>query len=366
MKFEKLEALRGFAAIYVVIYHLLMPVKLQVAGFDLLFFFRFGQEAVILFFLLSGFVIEYSFERSKDKSFKSYFLKRSTRIYIPLFFVLILSYALQSIAVGELINPAAGSLIANILMLQDVKIKPNVFFSTYMDNKPLWSLAFEWWFYMLYYLLYKLCSPKNLNKVVAIGVLLAGVSLIIYPFFLNRNLFYFGIWWVGVEFAKLYLKKKDYTFSNARFSFFILGSCLFITGLNLLIHSPVHQHISIGVSPFLEFRHFLFSILVSAGAITWYKLKWRGFDKLFGMFTIFSPITYAVYICHWPLLINRDYLHSINSGTGQILVALVLTFVFAYLLELKIYPPIKDWMFKVAYKRHKAASLKKVEVAVTI
>src|SRR3954451_9552741 len=128
MKFEKLEALRGFAAIYVVIYHLLMPVKLQVAGFDLLFFFRFGQEAVILFFLLSGFVIKYSFERSKDKSFKNYFLKRFTRIYIPLFFVLILSYALQSIAAGKFIGGRTGTLVANIFMLQDVKVKPNVFF----------------------------------------------------------------------------------------------------------------------------------------------------------------------------------------------------------------------------------------------
>src|SRR3954449_2965516 len=115
MKFEKLEALRGFAAIYVVIYHLLMPVKLQVAGFDLLFLFRFGQEAVILFFLLSGFVIKYSFERSKDKSFKSYFLKRFTRIYIPLIFILVLSYVLQSIVAGKLNDPATGTLIANLL-----------------------------------------------------------------------------------------------------------------------------------------------------------------------------------------------------------------------------------------------------------
>src|SRR5690349_6415685 len=147
MKFEKLEALRGFAAIYVVVYHVLMHVQLKVAGFDLLFFFRFGQEAVILFFLLSGFVIKYSFERSKDKSFKSYFLKRFTRIFIPLLFVLVLSYALQSVAAGRLINPAAGTLMANLCMLQDVNVKPNVFFSTYMGNAPLWSLAFEWWFY---------------------------------------------------------------------------------------------------------------------------------------------------------------------------------------------------------------------------
>lgn len=69
-KLEKLEAIRGFAAVYVVLHHVL-PKTIMMYGINLAVFFRFGQEAVILFFLLLGFVIHYAFECAKDKSFST-------------------------------------------------------------------------------------------------------------------------------------------------------------------------------------------------------------------------------------------------------------------------------------------------------
>ena len=72
MKLWKLEAIRGLAALYVVVGHIYH---------DSFLILRFGQEAVIVFFLLSGFVIEYSHHHSRDKSFKGYFTKSVTRIY---------------------------------------------------------------------------------------------------------------------------------------------------------------------------------------------------------------------------------------------------------------------------------------------
>lgn len=79
MKLEKLEALRGMAAIYVVLHHSI-PHNLRLEELEIGFLFRFGQEAVILFFLLSGFVINYSFSRGNDKTFRTYFFKRFYRI----------------------------------------------------------------------------------------------------------------------------------------------------------------------------------------------------------------------------------------------------------------------------------------------
>ena len=58
----KLEGVRGFAALYVLIHHLSHPLIGQ-SGLKALPF-RFGQEAVIVFFLISGFVIEYSAGRT--------------------------------------------------------------------------------------------------------------------------------------------------------------------------------------------------------------------------------------------------------------------------------------------------------------
>ena len=86
MKVYKLEALRGFSLLYVVLHHSL-PHKIIVAGINIGNLFRFGQEAVILFFLLSGFVINYAFQTGKNKTFRTYFLKRFSRIYIPLLII---------------------------------------------------------------------------------------------------------------------------------------------------------------------------------------------------------------------------------------------------------------------------------------
>jgi peptidoglycan/LPS O-acetylase OafA/YrhL len=49
------------------------PQKIFILGVNIGFYFRFGSEAVIMFFILSGFVIKYSWEKSTDQSFKNYF-----------------------------------------------------------------------------------------------------------------------------------------------------------------------------------------------------------------------------------------------------------------------------------------------------
>jgi len=66
--------------------------SINLFGVNIGILLRFGQEAVILFFLLSGFVINYSYKNGRDKSFGSYFFKRATRIFIPLFVVFLFSY----------------------------------------------------------------------------------------------------------------------------------------------------------------------------------------------------------------------------------------------------------------------------------
>ena len=82
---------------------------------------------MILFFLMSGFVIEHSFELSRNKDFLTYFQKRFYRIYIPLTIVMMTQYLLLSFQNGQLINPRMKELAGNLLMLQDVVgTKPNV------------------------------------------------------------------------------------------------------------------------------------------------------------------------------------------------------------------------------------------------
>src|SRR3982751_2834530 len=109
-KFKFLEGLRGLAAVYVMIHHarwflwvdysnpyLKNPASfslLQKSLIYLLSLFIYGHQAVIFFFILSGFVIHVKYSQNLASNYtrfdlKDYFKRRFKRIYPPLIFALI-------------------------------------------------------------------------------------------------------------------------------------------------------------------------------------------------------------------------------------------------------------------------------------
>ncbi|MEN9730641.1 MAG: hypothetical protein RLZ91_1759 [Bacteroidota bacterium] len=306
-KLHKLESIRGFAAIYVVLHHLLPHVELL--GFDLTWLFKFGQEAVILFFLLSGFVIELSFSNSKDQSFKTYFFKRFLRIYIPWFLVIITQVLFMTRA--NLHNFDWNTFVGNFFMLQDLpELKPNVIVAPIYGNSPLWSLSYEWWFYMLYFPLNKYVRSKSSLIVGILGVS-SGLTYVVYPNFFNRELMYLTIWWLGVAAARLYVQGKPLSISSLKFELLpvLMISCILIL-FTLSNTTDVHW----GTHPLLELRHFIFSLIVISAALLWRKFNWIGFYWVFAGFTWIAPISYEVYITHYILICRANYLSQFMLG----------------------------------------------------
>lgn len=342
-KLQKLEAIRGFSALYVVLFHML-PQKIMVLGINIGFLFRFGSEAVIMFLILSGFVIKYSWEKSTDKSFKTYFLKRFVRIYIPLFFIFFLAYIIKCYEEGGLADPEITTLLGNLFMLQDViSLKPNVISATYMGNGVLWSLSYEWWFYMLFFVLSDRIKSSKLNTWVNIITITAAISYLIYPFILNRIVMYFAIWWIGVRFAETYLKGEVYRFTSIKKYAFILLFILGLLGLNLYInfeYTKIYDYPLVAF-PFIELRHFTFAFLAMFAGVVWNKLNWFGFDKLFGIFKYLAPFSYAIYISHHYLVVEASYLKFINNKIIEYTLYLLFMLLFSYLIEVIIYPKIK-------------------------
>ena len=339
-KLIKLEAIRGFAALYVVFHHTIHQFK--IFNLDLSFLFRFGQEAVILFFILSGFVIEYSYSKGKDKSFKTYFLKRFLRIYIPLFFVFIAHFIIISINNESDFNWKV--FIGNIFMLQDVgSLKPNVIVPTFLGNSPLWSLSYEWWFYMLYFPIIIFFKNKSSLIVNTIGII-SALTYIIYPNFFNRELMYLTIWWSGVEIARLYSQGNTINIKNLKFS---LGTLLSITAI-LFVNVLISQNIStIGVHPILELRHFGFSLIAIFSALIWKNFKWIGFSSTMEIFSRFAPISYGVYISHYFLISNATYLDShIDNLLLRYTLYISICIGFSYLIERIIYVNINRLIIK--------------------
>jgi peptidoglycan/LPS O-acetylase OafA/YrhL len=104
---------------------------------------RYGAEAVLIFFVLSGFLVGgATVRRLRDHSFSAghYAADRVSRIMLPLAPAVVIAALVQAV-VGR--PPAAAQILGNLLSLQ------GVFTPTLLADVPLWSLTYEVWFYVL-------------------------------------------------------------------------------------------------------------------------------------------------------------------------------------------------------------------------
>jgi len=137
----------------------------------------FGREAVIAFFVLSGFVIAYSAE-TKNLSLADYAVARCARLYSVVLPVLLLAFLLSGLAAGlahahidsgyELNKPWAY-VPFHLLFLGDLW--------SFAERPPwlipYWSLDYEAWYYVLFGAAWYL---KGRRRVLALAAILALVG----------------------------------------------------------------------------------------------------------------------------------------------------------------------------------------------
>lgn len=342
VKLSKLEAIRGFAAFYVTVHHT-TGKTFNVGGVNIANFFRFGQEAVILFFILSGIVIQYSFSKSRDKSFRTYFIKRLVRIYVPLTIVFISNYLVLFLSDGSFPNIDRVNLFGNLLMLQDTdRTKLGVLVRPFLGNLPLWSLSYEWWFYMLFFGLNSTLGTQSRKAVYCASLISAGLY-VLYPIFILRVFMYLAIWWIGTDIAQLYIQKKKITIQTLTLPLFTLVTCVCFLIVNIWLNSnkiaTLLQDSGLGISPLLELRHFVMAIVSIMIALLWRRINWIGFNAIFGIFEKLAPISYVLYISHYFLISRARYLDDLIDSTAvKYIIYTIICLGFSYLVELIIYP----------------------------
>ena len=326
-KFLRLEAVRGVAAVYVALGHSISPMP---------FIFSFGQEAVIVFFLLSGFVIEYSSAKTLDRGFKYYFQKRFIRIYSVLLCLFFVAILLEKPSLNSL--DFWRQLAGNLLMLQDFNsVKPNVIVPT-LYASALWSLHYEWWFYMLYFPIATRLKREQQTAIVGITGIVAALTYLSYPNALSRLLFYFPMWWAGVVFARVYVEKRIITRRSIQTPFMFLGVISLILLIGCIHHVMGGGKLSPGLHPFLEFRHVVASLIIILAALSWQKAQWIGFNQMLGWGCWIAPISYAIYISHQPLFVQAHYLKGHINPIAEKLFYLLGLIAFSWFTELWLYP----------------------------
>lgn len=337
MKLEKLEALRGFAAMYVLIHHLKIG-----KGTLLSYITMQGQAAVMLFFVLSGFVIMYSSRKKLNYSFKEYFIKRFRRIYSVLIVALLISYIMACISQRKILGIEFVDLIFNLLNFQDMERHPGVWSEPYYGNLPLWSLTYEWWFYMLFFPIFKFVK-KQRRKWLALGISITGfLTYFIWPNQLSLVLEYFIIWWWGVELAVIWIETKSFDLTRMKFIFL---SFVIMIGLLAFQQWKYDGAFNMSFHPFIEIRHFIYAMALLCMGLLWRKFHYVGYDYFIKPFIYFAPISYGIYVFHYPLMMKYN-LELFSNLYIQYIVGFVVTLLLAYLVEVKWQARINFWSNK--------------------
>ncbi len=168
----ELDGLRGLAILWVVIYH----SKPRLAGTWLCGAAQWGWAGVILFFILSGFLITSILLTTRDKPrfFHNFHARRALRIWPVYILLLVVVYLNAPWFVGPTIWDAARTApwLAYIFFVQNLfhlSLPPAL--------EPTWALAIEEQYYFVWAPVVKLLRPPWMLAIVLAGALVLSPAL---------------------------------------------------------------------------------------------------------------------------------------------------------------------------------------------
>lgn len=346
-RIDLLDSCRGVAAMVVVIHHIhvLFPDTIRtISGFSeltgnlIIFISGLNKEAVLFFFILSGFAIALSSGRinlTTRSGINTYLYKRFKRI-LPLYWFALALTALCGF-LGQWTDDPSFSwyhFSGNLFMMQASSITQGVWFIPFGKNGPLWSISYEM-FYYLFFIGWIFLSVRYKNRwvsdqnlflaAVALSVLAVGFQRLIFipwTFFMNS----FAIWYMGVYLLQLYREKQT---NHLLFTFLAAG--LFTIDLVGYFNPDLKlAHLSDTLN---QLKNGLWiGVLFYAVYAFWIYRPATGNHLLLHWFNrIWQPIgdgSYTIYLIHYPVLLLAselagDHLLIVFLVTGLLMIASV-------------------------------------------
>jgi peptidoglycan/LPS O-acetylase OafA/YrhL len=260
----------------------------------------YADTCVVVFFVLSGYVIGYVCD-TKEKDWRSYFVNRAARLWsvvIPaLMLTFVIDYAGIRIAPELYVGQAwyAGDMlllryIASFLMVQEfwhVSLVPGI-------NAPFWSLSFEAVYYVVFGIAFFSRSRWKWLAVV-IALLLSGpfITLLL------------PIWLLG--FYSYGLTKRLHLSNAVNFVAFMLGFAILLMS-PLVRSSEVAEFTVLGEHVFgryVDAVGFFFNLIGAYGLCTSAVPLSARFGKVI---TNIASATFVLYLFHRPLIQMFSYL----------------------------------------------------------
>ena len=297
-----LDLLRFLAAMAVFLYHASYP-RFTTSDWPLA---PAGSDAVIVFFVLSGFVIAHAAE-TKDRGLPGYLVSRLSRLYSVVLPALVLTVALDQI--GRAVDPEiyAGNwyqdsqpvwrFLVNLLFVNEIwfeSVRP-------FSNGPYWSLGYEFWYYMLFAAFFYFRGRARLVGLALIALFVGPKILLLAP-----------IWCLG---AALYALAGNVRLSKTAGWALFLGSAATLVvyynaGMTTILSNLGRMLVGNEFYQSLTFsRHFLASysigILVTVNLLGFMAVAESlrpALEAVERPIRFLAGFTFSLYLFHYPLL----------------------------------------------------------------
>jgi peptidoglycan/LPS O-acetylase OafA/YrhL len=304
----------------------------------MLFYFitRLGHESVLVFFVLSGFLVGgKSIVRIREHKFdvKSYALDRCVRIFLPLIgslLFIIPIYLVCNIKIDML------QWLGNLLQLQGIFVAP--------VTGPLWSLSYEVWFYIFFGAIGVIFSTYVKAREVVFGFAVLFICALI---FTKLSATYLFIWLSGaICYLFIPAKPNKIVVGLAIFMSFVLLALLQLSyNSRYLASTGLNQEV-------LELCFsFCFSIVVCmiVGIRPDHKVT-IAINRLSVPLAAFS---YTLYLTHFPLMfllshfgfeMSKDInLQSLGLFAFAVTLSIIVAYAVYWVFE-KRTVPVKKWI----------------------
>lgn len=269
-----------------------------------------------------------------------YVKHRFLRIYSVIFVAYVVSIFTYIIILKNPL-PELKIILFNIFMLQD-KVSFNLgefAIEPIFNNQPLWSLTYEWWFYMIFFIHFKISKELSINKNIlfSFGISFLGmITYYLYPNQVSSILLYYYMWFSG---GVLYYINKKSTSIKREKNFLIIGFIGLIL-IYIVLFILNNEYIASVVFPYIKLRHYISALVFILILFLFNKqirlfLKISLINKILSVFIKLAPISFSIYAIHYPIM---EVFETININIYlKLLCTIVITLFFAYIAEVKLY-----------------------------
>lgn len=342
MRIKELDAFRGLAALSVVLYHY-TAIYAKDFGADAPFYFSYGWLGVPFFFILSGFVITLTIERSSSAwhFLKKRFLRLYPTFWICILFTLGIIWITKSQSVHPMFDRPMVDILFNFTMFHELLNLHHV-------DAAYWSLLPELLFYLLMAFLLIMGIIKKILWYNGALLLICSIHYFFPIPILGRllDLNYVLLFMIGICFYRIYTAQEK---PAVYLHILIIANLIVATALYKVVRPHLELHVLLIAFPLIVAMFYIFMYT---------KYTFLGKSK----FLIFLGfISYPLYLVHQlvgyiVMLFLDQYMGRSLSIISTTVIAILLATSIAYYLE----PPVKRILSKfIIYNKNHLENYKR-------